>query len=77
MIGKEFESIVEVMAAFPDKSACLVYLTEMRWGNNIFSPFDETSKVYSCKNNRFYCKNTGKYFNALTGTFLENTKVSL
>ncbi|CAI2187247.1 6729_t:CDS:2 [Funneliformis geosporum] len=27
------------------------------------SPFDPTSQVYKCANNRYRCKNTGKYFN--------------
>jgi transposase-like protein len=77
MIGKEYHSILEVQEAFRERDSCLEYLEEARWEGNVISPFDRTSKVYRCKRHRFYCKNTGKYFNALTGTFLENTKVSL
>lgn len=77
MMGKEYRSILEVQEAFQNRDDCLEYLTEARWRGNVVSPFDKTSKVYRCKGHRFYCKNTGKYFNALTGTFLENTKVPL
>jgi transposase-like protein len=41
------------------------------------SPLDPTSKVYKCKNNRYKCKNTGKYFNVKTGTIFECTKIRL
>lgn len=77
MLGIEYKSLVELIRAFPDDESCLEYLEAARWGDKVVSPFDPTSKVYRCKGHKFYCKNTGKYFNALTGTFLENTKVSL
>lgn len=39
------------------------------------SPFDPTSKVYKCKNGKYKCKNTGKYFTYRTGTFFANSKM--
>lgn len=41
------------------------------------SPFDSTSTVYKCANNRYRCKNTGKYFSVRTKTVFENSKISL
>ena len=41
------------------------------------SPFDETSKVYKCKNGKYKCKNTGKYFTYRTGTFFANSKLGM
>jgi transposase-like protein len=49
----------------------------MRWGGIVESPFDSESKVYKCSKNRYKCKNTGKYFNAKTGSMFENSKISL
>jgi len=77
MIGKEFKSIVEIMEAFPDEQSCIDYLEEIRWHDGVVSPFDEDSKVYKCKDNKYYCKNTGKYFNVRTQTLYEGTKISL
>jgi len=43
----------------------------------VVSPFDPTSKVYVCKDNKYRCKNTGKYFNVRTATLFDNTKIEL
>jgi transposase-like protein len=77
MIGKRFKSVLEVIQAFPDENACIAYLEEMRWNETVISPFDKTSRIYKCKGHRYYCKNTGKYFNVKTNTLFDNTKVSL
>lgn len=62
---------------FPNEQSCIDYLEEKRWGNVIISPYDEDSKVYKCKNNKYKCKRTGKYFNVKTMTMFENTKADL
>lgn len=49
----------------------------MRWHGYVTSPFIEGSKVYKCKNNRYRCKESGKYFNVKTGTLFDNTKIPL
>jgi transposase-like protein len=72
-----FKSIHDFLAVFPDEQACINHLEQIRWGGNIISPFDETSKVYKCAGNKFKCKNTGKYFNAKTGTIFESTNIKL
>lgn len=59
---------------FPNEKSCIRYLEKLRWKNGVVSPFDKTSKVYKCKNNRYRCKNTGKYFDAKTGTVFAKTK---
>lgn len=65
------------MNAFPNDYYCEQHLEKIRWNGYVVSPFDETSKVYKCKNGKYRCKNTGKYFNVRTGTMFDNTKVSL
>ncbi len=73
----EFKTIIELLKAFPDESNCIKHLEKLRWDGLVISPFDETSKVYKCKGNKYKCRNTGKYFNVRTGTIFEDTKVPL
>lgn len=77
MINTEFKSVIELIKAFPDQQTCINHLEQMRWNDNVVSPFDETSKVYKCAGNKYKCKNTGKYFNVCTATLFDNTKIEL
>ena len=77
MVNTDFNSILELLKAFPDEQSCIEQLEELRWDGYVVSPFDSTSKVYRCKGNKFKCKNTGKYFNVRTGTLFDNTKIGL
>jgi transposase-like protein len=72
-----FTSIIDLIKAFPDEQTCIDHLTNIRWEGNVVSPFDVNSKVYKCKNNRYKCVNTGKYFNVRTQTIFEDTKLPL
>src|SRR5215210_3554677 len=73
----QFKSILDLIAAFPDEQPCINHLERLRWNGNVISPFDATSKVYKCANNKYKCKNTGKYFNVRTATIFDNTKIPL
>jgi transposase-like protein len=77
MVNVDFESIKELLKAFPDEQTCIDHLSELRWNGDVVSPFDITSKVYKCAGNKYKCKNTGKYFNVRTATLFDNTKVEL
>jgi transposase-like protein len=77
MINKDFNSILDLINAFPDEETCIKHLEELRWNGYVISPFDRTSTVYECSNARYRCKNTSKYFNVKTGTLFDNTKVKL
>lgn len=70
---RNFKSMFDLLRAFSTEEKCIEHLEILRWNGNIVSPFDATSKVYKCANHRYKCKNTGKYFNAKTGTIFENT----
>lgn len=74
---KSFNSLFELMEAFPTEESCIEYLEDLRWKNGVISPFDSTSKVYVYTNHRYICKNTKKLFNVKTGTIFENTKLSM
>ncbi|WP_306435890.1 IS1595 family transposase [Odoribacter splanchnicus] len=77
MLGFAFKSLYDFLKIFPSDEECMAYLEELRWRGNVVSPFDPSSKVYKCKNHKFHCKNTGKYFNAKTNTLFDNTKIEL
>ena len=77
MIDRDFKSIIELFAAFPDEQSCIDHLEWLRWHGNVISPFDPSSKVYKCKDNKFRCKNTRKYFNVKTNTLFDSSKVQL
>jgi hypothetical protein len=77
MINFEFNSVIELVKAFPTQEICIAHLEELRWNGNVVSPFDSTSKVYKCAGHKYKCKNTGKYFNVCTSTLFDNTKIEL
>lgn len=77
MINTNIKSVLELLNTFSTEEICIEYLEQMRWNGVVISPFDPLSKVYKCKSNNYRCKNTGKYFNAKTGSLFENTKISL
>ena len=77
MINTDFNSIIELLKAFPDEQSCIEHLEILRWNGYVVSPFDATSKVYKCKGNKYKCKNTSKYFNVKTDTLFDNTKIEL
>jgi len=77
MINKDFNSILELIETFPNEQSCIDHLELLRWDGYVISPFDEFSTVYKCKDNKYRCRNTGKYFNVKTGTLFDNTKVKL
>lgn len=77
MINIQFNSVLELLKAFPDEQTCITHLEQLRWNGNVVSPFDINSKVYKCAGNKYKCKNTGKYFNVRTATLFDNTKIEL
>lgn len=64
-------------STFPTEQSCIEYYEQIRWNGKVVSPFDETAKVYKCKNGKYRCANTGKYFDVKTGTIFAHTKLPL
>ena len=78
MMNAEFNTILDLIKAFPDEQSCIDHLESLRWAHgDVISPFYISSKVYKCANNRYRCKETGKYFNVKTSTLFDNTKIEL
>ncbi|CAJ0893968.1 11029_t:CDS:2 [Entrophospora sp. SA101] len=57
---KNLSDLTKTLSSEQDFVNCF---EKLRWNGKIISPFDPNSKVYKCANNRYRCKNTGKYFN--------------
>lgn len=77
MLRIEFFNAEELVSVFPDEDSCIAYLEKLRWNGFVKSPFDPISKVYECQDNRYRCRNSGKYFNVKTGTLFYNSKIAL
>lgn len=77
MFNSRFKFLSDLRKTFPTEQSCIEYLEERRWHGKVASPFDKTSKVYKCKNNKYRCKNTGKYFNVKTKTIFQGTHIPL
>jgi len=74
----KFNSLFDLLQAFPTEKSCIKYLERKRWENNVaISPYDPTSKVYNRGDGMYRCKNTGKNFNVKIGTMFEGSKVPL
>lgn len=75
MIGfNSFNSLFELLEAFPTEQSCIEYLKKVRWGEKVESPFSPGSKVYVCGNNTYLCKDTGRRFNVKREPFLRIRK---
>lgn len=77
MFSGNFKSIADLILNFSNETKCIEFLELQRWNGNVVSPFDPSSKVWKCKNYRYRCVNTGKYFNVKTATLFDNTKIPL
>jgi len=74
----DIKSLFDLAERFPTEDSCIEYLEKLFWGDELpQSPFDNTSKVYKCKNHKYKCKNTGKYFNVRTGTMYDSSNIKL
>jgi hypothetical protein len=62
---------------YSDDQKCLEHLEQVRWNGIVTSPFVPDSQVYICKNGRYKCRESGKYFTARTNTIFHSTRVSL
>ena len=71
------DGLLSFAHTFHSEESCIEYFEKLRWNGNVVSPFDKTSKVYRCKNHKYRCKNTGRYFDVKTGTVFANTKLPM
>lgn len=72
----EFD-VKPIRSSFPTEQECLHYLEKIRWNGIVTSPFKPNSKVYYCRQGKFKCRDSGKYFNAKTGTIFHHSRIGL
>ena len=70
-------TLEEVVCAFPNENVCIKYLEDLRWKGKPQSPFQKESKIYICRNNKYRCKSTHKYFTVKTATVFDGTKIAI
>ena len=49
MLSIDFLSRNDITTTFPNEESCIKHLEQLRWKEDVISPFDENSKVYFCK----------------------------
>ena len=77
MFSADIKSHRMMMDAFSTEEACIKYLELKRWNGNVTSPFVENGEAWKCKNGKYICKTTKKYFTVRNGTMFEKSKISL
>ncbi len=79
MFSTPFNSLIQLLNAFPDDDACRAYLEERRWKGTPRCPHCKHSEnAYSIDGGKRYkCPNCRKKYSVLVGTMFENSKVGL
>jgi transposase-like protein len=77
MFNREFSSLLEFTRIFGTEEACIAHLEELYWEGVPVSPFNPESKVYKCKNGKYRCAETKKYFDVTHSTMFQGCKVDL
>lgn len=75
MFPNNITSLRKLLDTFPTEKSCLDYLEHRRWNGNVVSPFVENGQAWKCKNGKYFCKTTNKYFTVRTKTIFEKTKI--
>lgn len=73
----DFKNLIDLQKKLKDEQVCIDAFEKIRWPDKVISPYDSTSTVTRSSNNRFWCKNTKKYFNVRTGTIFQCSNVPL
>lgn len=75
---KQFDSLYEMMDAFPDEQSAIDHLTAIRWKTGAHCPHCGSTKVYHFKDNRTHkCGDCRKRFSIRVGTIFEDSKLPL
>ena len=74
-----YDSIYDLMAAFPSETACIQHLEGLRWPHGIICPLCGSSrKIYRVKRGMTYkCADCSKGFSVRKGTIFEESRLPL
>jgi len=75
---KKFESLLELVEAFPDEQSCIDHLREIRWRDGEFCPYCGSGVVYHFSDRKTHkCGECKKRFSIKVGTIFHDSKLPL
>lgn len=75
---KQFDTLIQMMSAFPDEQSAIDHFTAIRWKNGAFCPTCGSTKVYHFSDKRTHkCGDCRKRFSIKVGTIFEDSKIEL
>ena len=75
---QQFDSLLQMMEAFPDEQTCIDHLRAIRWKDGAYCPHCGSTKVYHFSDKRTHkCGDCRQRFSIKVGTIFEDTKLPL
>ena len=75
---KNFNSLFDLMDAFPDEQSCIDHLRAIRWSKGEFCPLCGCTKIYCFADKKtFKCGDCRQRFSIKVGTIFQDTKLPL
>lgn len=73
-----FDTLIQLMAAFPDEQSAIDHFTAIRWKNGAFCSYCGSTRVYHFSDKRTHkCADCRKRFSIKVGTIFEDSKIEL
>lgn len=74
----QFDSLFDMMEAFPDEQSAIDYLRAIRWSGGVHCVYCGSTKVYHFSDNRTHkCGDCRQRFSIKVGTIFEDSKIPL
>lgn len=75
---QQFETLFQMMAAFPDEQSAIDHFTAIRWKNGAYCPHCGSTKIYHFSDRRTHkCGDCRKRFSIKVGSIFEDTKIGM
>jgi transposase-like protein len=75
---KTFNTLIQMMASFPDEQTAIDHFTAIRWKNGAFCPYCGSVRVYHFSDRRTHkCADCRKRFSIKVGTIFEDSKIEI
>jgi len=75
---QNFNSLFDLMKAFPDEQTCIDHLKTIRWRKGAFCPYCDHDQIYEFSDKRtFKCAQCRQRFSIKVGTIFADTKLPL
>ena len=76
---QKFDSLIQLLDAFPDEVTCVAHLEALRWPHGIVCPWCGESRKFAhiTRGNRYKCADCHKEFSVRKGTIFEYSRLGL